>query len=312
MDKLERLLNLTAALLDTGRPLTAQELRERIGGYPEGDGAFHRAFERDKEDLRELGIPLSLITIEGEQGLGVEAYRIDKASYFLPDPDLEPDELAALHLAASTVRMDGFTGMEALWKLGAAVPSDAPMEAVGVPEVHLPTDPRLVDLFVAIAERRSLSFEYQGATRQLDPHRLDFRHGRWILSGWDRSRDSPRRFRVDRIDGRPQPGPAEGFLPRPELLADGAVKVWEQGEEAPLEAQLRVDADYVSWARRHLGADTPARAEPDGGVVFTLRVTNRAAFRSFVLGFLDHAELLGPEDLRAELIAWLREVAETR
>ena len=56
--KLERLLNLTAALLDTPRPLTAEQLRQRVPGYPSDAVAFHRAFERDTDDLRELGIPL--------------------------------------------------------------------------------------------------------------------------------------------------------------------------------------------------------------------------------------------------------------
>lgn len=313
MDKLERLLNLTAALLDTGRPLTAAELRARIGGYPEGDGAFHRAFERDKEDLRELGIPLRRLTIEGEGGGGVEAYRIDKAAYFLPDPELEPDELAALHLAAAAVRMEGLQGMEALWKLGAAVPgSDEPVDPAGtVPEVRLPTDARLVDLFTAIAERRPLVFDYQGARRHLEPHRLDFRRGHWLLSGWDTDRRSARRFRLDRIVGSPVLGPGGGFSPRPELFSDGPVRTWEQGDEPPLDAQLRVDADYVSWAQRHLGEDVPARTEPGGDVVFTLRVTSRAAFRSFVLSFLDHAELVEPVELRAELVAWLQDVARS-
>ena len=66
MDKLERLLNLTAALLHTSRPLTAEEIRERVPGYPDGLSAFRRTFERDKDDLREMGVPLSIERIEGE------------------------------------------------------------------------------------------------------------------------------------------------------------------------------------------------------------------------------------------------------
>ena len=58
MDKLERLLNLTAALLHAEMPLTAEELRARVGGYPDTKATFRRAFERDKDDLRSMGMPL--------------------------------------------------------------------------------------------------------------------------------------------------------------------------------------------------------------------------------------------------------------
>ena len=70
MAKLERLLNLTAALLETERPLTADDIHKRIEGYPPAHASFHRAFERDKDDLREMGIPISLIAIPGSDPPG--------------------------------------------------------------------------------------------------------------------------------------------------------------------------------------------------------------------------------------------------
>jgi proteasome accessory factor B len=66
-----------------------------------------------------------------------------------------------------------------------------------------------------------------------------------------------------------------------------------------------VDADQAGWALAHLGTDALEERHADGAVVVSIQVTNRAAFRSFVLGFLDHAEVLGPEALRAEMVAWL-------
>ena len=66
MDKLERLLNLIAALLETPRAMSAEEIHERVPGYPEDSGAtFRRAFERDKDDLREMGVPLRVETVPG-------------------------------------------------------------------------------------------------------------------------------------------------------------------------------------------------------------------------------------------------------
>src|SRR5262245_9551403 len=105
------------ALLGTPRPLTAAELRERVPGYPGADAAFRRAFERDKDALREMGIPLTRAEIPFSDP-PAEGYRIVDDDYYLRDPGLAPDELAALHLAASVARLDAGDGREALWKLG--------------------------------------------------------------------------------------------------------------------------------------------------------------------------------------------------
>jgi proteasome accessory factor B len=80
---------------------------------------------------------------------------------------------------------------------------------------------------------------------------------------------------------------------------------WEMGEEEPVVARLLVDADQAGWAIGFVGADAIEERRADGSVVLAMPVTNRPAFRSFVLGFLDHAEVLGPPDLRAEMVDWL-------
>src|SRR3954452_1925468 len=103
-EKLERLLNLTAALLETEKPLTASEVALKVSGYPEDKTAFRRTFERGKDDLREMGIPIVMSEIPHTDPPEM-GYRIPKDQYYLRDPGLEPDELAALQLAASTVRL---------------------------------------------------------------------------------------------------------------------------------------------------------------------------------------------------------------
>src|SRR5947209_18989208 len=117
MDRLERLINRVAALLEAERPLTADELHQRLPGYADSTAAFRRAFERDKEVLREMGIPLARELVDPTQP-NSDGYRIPKDEYYLQDPGLAPDELAALHLAASAVHVEGARGMEALCKLG--------------------------------------------------------------------------------------------------------------------------------------------------------------------------------------------------
>ena len=75
MHRLERLINLVAALLESSVPLTADELRQRVPGYAAEKSAFRRAFERDKETLREMGVPVVVEPVEAAEP-GVLGYRI--------------------------------------------------------------------------------------------------------------------------------------------------------------------------------------------------------------------------------------------
>jgi len=307
MDKLERLMNLLAALLETARPVSADEIRDRVPGY-EGlkDATFHRAFERDKDDLREMGIPLLLEHVEGSDP-PIEGYRIPKDQYYLRNPGLEPDELAALHLAASAVQLDGIEGVAGLWKLGGV-----PQQVAGGPGVDvaaLPAGDNLVQLFEAVAARRTATFRYRDTERTVDPYRLDFHRGRWYLSGFDHVRGDERNFRLDRIEDDVRLGRARSFE-RPSTDVPGTrIEAWQLGEGEPVVAHVLVDADQAPVALHQLGSDAVQEERADGSIVFALAVTSVPGFRSFVLGFLEHAEVLDPPDLRAAVVDWLREIA---
>lgn len=304
--KLERLLNLTALLLSASRPVPAEEIQRELD-YPEDLRAFRRAFERDKDELRTMGIPLRVERVPG-LAQEVDGYRIPPEEYALRDPGLTTDELAALHLAASAVQVDGLSATPGLLKLGGLV-DDAGRAEVGVQVAALPADPNLTALFGAVQARTPVELTYRDRVRTVDPYRLDFLRGRWYLTGFDRTRDAERNFRLDRIEG---PVTVLDLPPfeRPAGQVPGAAgEPWELGDEEVVVAQLRIDAPQAAWAIQHLGPDHLRESAPDGSVVVELPVTNRAAFRSFVLSFLDHAELLGPEDLRADLVAWLEAMA---
>ncbi|MGH3850585.1 MAG: helix-turn-helix transcriptional regulator, partial [Pseudonocardiaceae bacterium] len=198
MHRLERLINLLAALLEADRPLSAEELRQRLPGYPAELGSFRRAFERDKESLRDLGVPVSVEAINPAHP-GIVGYRVPKEDYYLPDLGLDDDELAALHLAASMVRFgEGDTdgdGLAAFWKLGG---TEDRVDAENASVASLPAPAELPALFSAISARRSVGFDYRGRSRRIDPYRLSFRNGQWYLLGLDNSRDEQRWFRLDR------------------------------------------------------------------------------------------------------------------
>jgi proteasome accessory factor B len=304
MGKLERLLNLTALLLETRAPLSADDIRSRLEGYPESDDAFHRAFERDKEELRDMGVPLDVADIPGLYP-PVTGYRIPKDRYYLRDPGLEPDELAALHLAASAVRLEGMPSLGGLLKLGGVVGGgDDPGLGVG----DLPGHEQLPALFDGVSSRLPVRFTYRGHQRTVDPYRLDFTRGHWYVSGFDHLRGAERSYRVDRIEGRAVRLDGPTFETPTTTVPGARLNPWELGEGTPLVAHVRVDAPQAAWAVQAAGEDAVRERGADGSVVLELEVTNAAAFRSFVLGFLEHAEVLDPPELRDDVVGWVSEL----
>ncbi|MFN8051248.1 MAG: WYL domain-containing protein [Acidimicrobiales bacterium] len=299
--KLERLLNLTALLLNTERPLKVDQIGQLMEGYPPDPASFRRTFERDKDDLREMGIPVEVVNTDpGDQtALG---YRILPEKYYLPDPGLDPDELAALKLAMGAVRLDGIAAGETLRKLGASSDADAPELA------SVPTPPEIGEIHAAIAAHRLVEFTYHGELRTVEPHRLDYQRGRWYLSGFDRLRDDRRSFRIDRIEGGLTSGDDGAFEPPGPVEAPPGLRfeAWRYGDDPPVTARLRIDASQAGLGRDHAGADATWTDLPDGSAEVEMIVSNRGAFRSFVMGFLDHAEILEPEELRQDLVDWLK------
>ncbi len=306
MAKLDRLLNLTAALLDTGIPLTAEEIRARVPGYSsESDEAFHRAFERDKDDLRELGIPIETVVVEHHEQPR-SAYTIHPETYALPDPGFELDELAAIQLAAAAVQLEGVDEEldDALRKLGGNPVAGHRPETLG----EVPTPAVLLDLFVAVLEHRQVDFRYGDGERRLHPHRLQFERGRWYVSGDDLDRSARRSFRLDRIVGGVRSGPPGAFEP-PVDPAGVRLRPWELGDEPAQEALVLLDPEV---SRAVLNEDPGLRVHErraDGSVVLALTVRNAASLRGFVLNLLDRAELLSPPAMRQDLIERLVEMA---
>jgi predicted DNA-binding transcriptional regulator YafY len=308
-ERLERLLNLTALLLDARRPVPAEEIREAIGGYPQSTTAFRRAFERDKDDLRSMGIPLVLEPVPGRLPELV-GYRIPRDQYYLRDPGLSAEELAGLHLAASAVRVEGAEARGALLKLGGLLTQKGGAGDVGI-EASLPSDPHLPVLFEAVVTRRAVRFVYNDEERTVEGYRIEHRRGRWYLSGHDHLRGEVRVFRTDRIQGpvtltddAPFDPPATGAPP-------GAARApWELGEGEPVTARVRIDAEQATWALHHVGPGAVVAEHPDGSVDVELPVTNREALRSFVLSFLERAEVLAPSELREEIVSWLEALAK--
>ena len=127
-----------------------RQIRNDLGSqYPESDVAARAAFERDKAELRDMGIPIEMITLGGDRA-GEGAYTVDRRSYELSDLGLTDAELEALKLAAATVRIGAAHGEAALWKLGGERALEQPLTSVNI-ELDSELMPVLAD---ALAERR--------------------------------------------------------------------------------------------------------------------------------------------------------------
>lgn len=310
-DRLERLLNLVIALRETRRPMTAAEIRERVSGYGQPDPeSFRRMFERDKADLRDLGVPVDTAPLDRWDDR--QGYRIDPRRYDLPEVSLEPDELAALAVAleATGLRDEAGTG---LLKLG--VGSGEPLiGAEGSAGLGIGLDaPHRDVLLQAQLQRETVRFDYRPAgrdpaSRTVDPYGLVHRRGRWYLVGHDHDRGERRAFRLDRITGevRTVGGPG-AFEPPPasEITTDDVVPAPRDGTP---EVATVAAAPEVAWqvARRARGGGTEAA---DGTTTFTVAVGDRDAFRSWVLGFGPDLLVLEPAELRDDVVAALRRMA---
>jgi len=176
---------------------------------------------------------------------------------------------------------------------------------------ELPALRALPALHGALRVRATVSFDYRGGRRRVDPALLRFHGGWWYLVGHDLDRGAPRTFRVDRMEGEvsaADPGSAvlpDGFDP------DAALPdvPWQVGEGALVTVAVRVDAALAALVLDEVGDSALAGRDEDGSVVIHLEVTNIGALRSWLFELGDHAEVLGPEEVRAGILSWLEEMA---
>lgn len=302
------MINLLALLVERSRPLTLKQIRRELGNqYSDQDEAARAAFERDKSELRKMGIPIEMVTLGGDQA-GEGGYTIDRRSFLLADLKLTDAERAALELAIATVRMGAVVGEGALWKLGGERVTKAPATSVNVQL----TDDVLRSLAAGVIDRKSLTFTYKSEKRTVDPYGLLARGGFWYLVGHDHLRGAQRVFRVDRIESsigvvnasfeRPADFDLESAVPTErDMLADG---------EAPdTHAVVRVDASLASRVRDEFGDAAVLSTNADSSMDFRIPCANLAAFRSWLFAMVDRAVVVSPPHVRDHIVAALREMA---
>jgi predicted DNA-binding transcriptional regulator YafY len=303
-DRVERLTNLLALLLETPESLSLVQIAaELTDQYPESQTARRAAFERDKAALREIGVPIEQEIVGGADA-GQTRYWIDRRRYEMHGLDIDEDEMRALQVALAATRPGSTSAQDALWKLGGDV-----IDRGAIVVANLPDAAELPTLREAVAERRAVTFRYNDIDRVVDPWGLLLRDGYWYLIGFDHGRGERRTYRIDRVDGavtvdgdrdrfeRPADFDPRGAFPDdPKMIGADAT--------AP-DALVSIDAVRAAAVERDLGAERIRRRRDDGGIEVAVPCANVPAFRSWLLGHLEHAEVLEPTALRDDVIAFL-------
>jgi proteasome accessory factor B len=314
-------MNLVIALLSTRTFITADRIRETVYGYSDeaSDEAFSRMFERDKNELRDLGIPLE--TGRVSQFDPTEGYRINRDAYALPAVELTADEAAAVAVATQLWESpELITATQgALLKLRAAgVDVDAPHSDVAITSTGtLPglrgSEEVLGILLSAIDSGQAVQFDHRPSrsepftTRTVEPWGVVTDKGRWYLVGHDRDRGATRTFRLSRIGAEVRPVGEPGAVTRPDdvnlrEIVDRAVKDW------PTAGQARVwVADGRATAlRRRATVMGPRTLGGRAGEEITLDIGMFDRVAREIASYGPDAVALEPESLRADVLARLR------
>jgi predicted DNA-binding transcriptional regulator YafY len=307
MEPLERLLNLVGLLLESRNPRTFDEIRDLLEPYrQENVDSAKRMFERDKDLLREFGVPLELVDLDAwgsEQG-----YVIRKERYYLPEIAFTPEELGALFVAAQSGSDDTTPAEQAVRKLltgaeggGLAITGGGPLAS----RSDAPS-PLLVAAADAAERRRRVRFGYrtssgEASDREVDAYAMVFRRGHWYLVGFDRGRDDVRAFRLSRLttdlsDVGEGSEPPEGFRAT-EHVQPGP---WSPSLED--RATIAFAPDVAWWAAGGQPGAEAAAPREDGWVEVSVPFGDEVSLADWVLAFGPQAVVLAPASLRAAVV----------
>lgn len=318
--KVERLLNLVICLLWTKQFVTAEYIRRNVAGYSDegqSDEAFNRMFERDKNELRDLGIPL--VTGRSPMAAGAEGYRIDRDTYELPDISLESDEAAAIAMAAALwdtpeVSTLSQTAILKLRAAGVDVRSDDDLGfTAGGSSRSMGSEEVIAALLAAVQSKRAVEFTHRSSattspvTRRLEPWGIVSHRGRWYVVGHDLDREATRTFRLSRISTLTAVGPDDAVAvpPGTDLQQIVASAVDSAAGRDGRQARIWVAADRAAGLRRVATRTEPGDLDGEPGDVVTVDIHSLSAVGRMVLAVGPDAVVLDPPELRELVVAAL-------
>jgi proteasome accessory factor B len=299
--KTERLINLTLALLATKRYLKKSEILSNVQGYEGTQEAKERMFERDKDDLRSLGIEIEVgdldVFFEDEPG-----YRIPQKSYELNLPDLTGRELALLSVASnfwndSILAPSAQSGIRKLQSLG--IPAALDFEFRVKYRFEDPSE-LLEQISNAIIQKSKISFAYDSASlkmRHLEPYRIVFWNSFWYLVGMDLDRKAIRLFKISRFQGGVDVSKKrnEFSIPNDFNVSDHLPK---QDLQVISSAKIEIRKDSAALIRQR-GKQVAEGPDFD---TYEINYENERTFLREIIWHGDNVKILEPLELREQLI----------
>ena len=314
--KTERLLNLLIMLLVQRHYVSKDRIREILYADAPSTDAFEKTFERDKEELRSLGVPIEVGQMDAyfddEPG-----YRIRADEFALPEISLESDEASVVALATRVwehARLAEAT-TDAVGKLTAAG-LDLDLEALEIAQPRLSADEPSFDVFwEATLTRRPVTFDYrrsgydQPLTRHLEPWGVVRFSGRWYVVGQDTDRGEERVFRLSRVVGAATvSGPAGSFVVPPGTDVREAARRIEPATPAE-EVVVLVRPGAGAVLRREASSVEPDVDGPDEDTPWD-RLRLQRAQADELLAYGPDVYVEEPASVRDEVVARLRAAVE--
>jgi proteasome accessory factor B len=318
--KPERLMNVLALLLSARHPIPFSDIAGRVVGYDDGAApdALEKRFDRDREDLRELGVDVEYARETAEMPPG---YFVRKDAVFQRKVAITNEEAMLLSIAgrvgaAATGGGALFEALKsALRKLAVDTPLvEPPAGSGGVGVLRVDAgDARsrelVASLAEAIARERRLRFKYLGIrdrtaqARRVSPWGLGMFRGAWYLAGFDHERREIRVFKVARIQGKVAPDPGK---PAPEDQVPAAFKMedhlpreaFDVGSSEPETIVLRVQGppDRAAFSP---GVKPKLVSEEGETSVVSIEVKRPLGLVPWILSRGGDVEVLRPAALRA-------------
>lgn len=317
--KTERILNLTICLLAAPRFLSRERIRRTVEGYGGlSDAAFERTFERDKDELRRLGVPVEVgsnSAFDDEVG-----YRISRTDFELPPVEFTAQEAAVVSVAAQVWQQANLAESTqlALAKLRAAgLATDTGRLAALAPTLTA-REAAFEPLYQAVVSATRVSFDYRRggagevAERTVEPWGIVSHKGNWYLIGHDLDRDAVRMFKLARITGTPRTVSPAGACTVPQVdLRELAGRL----EPAPPShrAVLAIRDEQAPGLRR--GAESAAvdpelaARLPSGFEVFSVGYAAADDFAAQLAGLGADVLVFEPAELRERVRGLLLAVA---
>lgn len=316
-DKLVRQLSLVAYLMSQQRPVTADEIHESVEGYGGmSDQAFLRRFYADRGEIEAMGLKLAVERPTDDPFQG-DLYALPPENYYLPQIDFDERELSALHTCLYLLEGQ-FAYAEplrlALQHLTLGRPSPLDDHAARTVSVNLlggdyspEVAAHLSKIESAISRRKTIRFTYysigrdERSEREVDPYSLLYLGGNWYMVGFAHERDATRIFRLSRIEGRItfKTRAEHDFAPPRDFdvsrYRDRAP--WQLDDDART-ATVALSPIVAWWVEQMFGTYGVCELRPDGSGRFSTEYTSASPLLTWVLSLGEHAEILGPDDLR--------------